>query len=350
MNPKTFLVDFVPTITKETPSQLRRKEYTDNLLSIYDLGEVVTCTLAECKERGITEKPDVIICTYEYEAREIKNLIPEAALYVAESVNSIFSRKAETEEKMEKNRRIFEEASSMVKRIREATDEEREQMRKVHALSYNEMYKMIQKAIISDNEETRKQARDLLWGPGEKHSNIIWMRVQMMAEVWEHAKGKTLEELMLMSMERHLDYGLARKMENFTDEDGQEYHQYMILDPFGHDFNHIRRLPCASKDQERYAYENMLEKCELPKNYMRVQLEADQVKKMWEERRAEECDKVVKVLEKWKEDPKRSKEELGVAPWEEDGDVKEPLTDRELESLKCFLKKHQPSHLAELFI
>lgn len=338
----------MPAVTKETPSQLRRKEYADDLLSTYDLGEVVTCTLAECKERGIAEKPDIIICTYEYGAREIKDLIPEAALYVAEGVHSVFSRKTETEEKMEKNKRIFEDASSMIKNIRESTDEDREQMRKVHALSYNDMYKMIQKAIISDNEETRKQAWDLLWGPGEKHSNIIWMRVQMMAEVWEHAKGKALEELMLMSMERHLDYGLARKMENFTDEDGREYHQYMILDPFGHDFNHIRRLPCANKDQERYAYENLLEQCELPKNYMRVQLEADQVKKLWEERRAEECEKVVKVLQMWKEDPKRSKEELRVAPWEENGDTKEPLTEQELESLKNFLRKHSPSSLESL--
>jgi hypothetical protein len=340
MNPKTFLVDFVPTFTKDTPSQLKRKEYVDEILSTYDLGEVVTCTLAECKERGVSEKPDIIICTYEYEAREIKDLIPEAALYVAEGVHSVFSRKSETEEKIVKNRKIFEEASSMVKWIREATDEEREQMRKVHALSYNEMYKMIQKAIISDNEETRKQAWDLLWGPGEKHSNIIWMRVQMMAEVWEYAKGKALEELMLMSMERHLDYGLARKMENFTDEDGQEYHQYMILDPFGHDFNHIRRLPCATKDQERYAYENLLEKCELPKNYMRVQLEADQVKKLWEERRAQECEKIRCVLEEWEKDPNKSKKDLGVVPWDKDDDINSPLTETELSSLRKFLNRN----------
>ena len=247
MNPKTYIVDFAFTVTKETPSQVRKKEYSDNLLSKYDLGEVVICTFEECKERGVEEKPDIIICTYEYGAQEIKALIPESVLYVAESVNSVFSRKAETEKKMEKNLRIFEDASDMVKRIREATDEEHEQMRKVHAMSYNDTYKMLTKAIISDNEELRKQAWDLLWGPGEKHSNIIWMRVQMMAEVWEHSKGKTLEKLMLMSMERHIDQRTVRKLDDFTDADGQQYHQYMFIDPFGHDTNHIRRLPFASE-------------------------------------------------------------------------------------------------------
>jgi len=350
MNPKTYIVDFVPTVTKETPSQLRKKEYADNLLHTYDLGEVVICTFEECKKRGVEEKPDIIICTYEYGASEIKVLIPEAALFVAESANSVFSRKAEMDKKMEKNIRIFEEVADMIKRIREATGEEREQMRKVHAMSYKDTYKMIQKALISDNnEDLKKQAWDLLWGPGEKHSNIIWMRVQMMVEVWELSKGKTLEELMFMSMERHIDHGIARKMDNFTDLDGREYHQYMFLDPYGNDYNYIRRMPCATKDQDRYAYENLLEACEMPKNYLRIQLEADQIRKQWDEYLVTECQKIIKVLEKWKEDPKRSKKELGVVLWEKEGNVSEPLTERELASLKNFLQKHGLSAYSELF-
>lgn len=237
----------------------------------------------------------------------------------------------------------------MVTHIREATDEERAQMRKVHGMSYKDMYKMIQRALISDDENLKKQAWDLLWGPGEKHKNIIWMRVQMMAEVWELSKGKTLEDLTLMSMERHIDNGIARKMGNFTDLEGREYHQYMFLDPYGNDYNYIRRIPCATKDQERYGYENLLESYDIPKNYLRIQLEADQIKKEWDEYLATECEKVINVLEKWKEDPKRSKKELGVAPWEKNGDVEEPLTKRELESLKNFLKKHSPNDYSERF-
>lgn len=332
MNPKTCIVDFDFIVTKETPSQIRKKEYSDNLLNTYDLGEVIICTFEECKERGVQEKPDIIICTYEYGAQEIKTLIPESVLYVAESVNSVFSRKAETEKKMEKNLRIFEDASDMVKRIREATDEEREQMRKVHAMSYNETYKMLTKAIISDNEELRKQAWDLLWGSGEKHSNIIWMRVQMMAEVWEHSKGKTLEKLILMSMERHIDQGTARKLDDFTDADGQQYHQYMFIDPLGDDTNHIRRLPFASKDHDRYAYENLLEQWEIPSNFLRVQIEANSLRKQWDDYLEAECQKIQKIIDKYNQNPKLSKKELGVSARSEN-DTNNPLTEEELELL-----------------
>ena len=340
MNPKTFLVDFMPTITKETPSQLRRKEYADELLKTYYLGEVVFCTLAECKERGPVEKPDIIICIYEYEAREIKTLIPEAVLFVAEAVSSVFSRKAEMEKKMEENRKIFEDAALTVQQIREATDEEREQMRKFHAMSYDDTYKMITKAIISDNEDLKKKAWDLLWGPGEKNSNIVWMRVQMMAEVWEGSKGEQLEKLMLMSMEKHIDQGTARKIDDFEDADGQEYHQYMFLDPYGDDFKHIRRLPFATKDQTRIGYENLLEKCEIPTNYLRVQVEANGLRQQWDDNFAGECAKIRKVLEEYEKDPRRSRKELGVATYGEYFDA-DPLTKEEEVRLKSFMHKYQ---------
>ncbi len=339
----------MPSITKETPSQLKRKEYYDDLLKTYDLGEVISCTLAECKERGIIEKPDIVICAYEYEARGIKDVLPDTALYVAESVNSVFSRKAETEEKMEKNRKIFESAASLTQRIRESTEEERMQIKKFHAMSYNDIYKMIQKAITGDDENLRKQAWDLLWGPGEKYKDFIWMRVQLMAEIWEHSKGKTFEELMLMSMERHIDQGTARKMDNFTDESELEYHQYMFLDPLGYDTNHIRRLPFATKDQERYAYENLLEKNEIPTNYLRVQVEANSLRKQYDDYLSGECAKVKRVLEEWKKDPSKSKKELGVVPWNKDDDVNESLTEKELVSLKDFLKKHTNADYKEMF-
>ncbi len=234
-------------------------------------------------------------------------------MYVVDGVSTVFSRKAEIEEKMEENRKIFKDAAETVQRIREASPEEREQMRKYHAMTYDETYKMIQHAIISDNEDLRKKAWDLLWGPGEKNSNIIWMRVQMMAEVWEGSKGDRLEQLMLMSMERHLDLGLARKMDIFTDADGQQYHQYMFLDPYGNDLNHIRRLPFGTKDQDRYTYEAMLEKNEIPKNYMRLQMEAVQFRKECNDYLTAQCDQISLVLDKWKANPELGRKDLGVA-------------------------------------
>jgi hypothetical protein len=141
-----------------------------------------------------------------------------------------------------------------------------------------------------------------------------------------------------MSIEWHIDMRLARKMDDFEDADGQKYHQYMFLDPYGDDLKHIRRLPFASKDETRIGYENLLEKYEIPTNYLRVQVEANSLRKQWDDHLAEECVKVRKVLEEYEKSPEKSKRELGVAPWDPD-DIDKPLNSKELVSLTNFLKK-----------
>jgi len=335
MNPKTLLVDFVPTITKETPSQLKRRAYAEEVLASYDLGDVTICSMQECRELLLTTDPDIIIASSDYEAQELKKLKPEAVLYVAISASSIFARKAEEETRKEENHKVFTDAARTVNEIRNATPEEREQMRKVHGLSYDEMYKMITKALTSDNEDLKKKAWDLLWGPGEKHSNILWMRTQMMAEVWEHSKGERLEQLMLMSMERHLDHGIAREMDDFEDADGQKYHQYMFLGPYGEDFKLIRRLPYAPKDCDRYRYERMLEECEIPTNFLRLQIEANEIRKRWNEHLEHECAKIERILTQYEEHPESTRETLGVASYPEDKD--KPLTTEEVTYIQSVL-------------
>lgn len=339
MNPKTLLVDFAPTITKETPSQLKRRAYAEEVLALYDLGDVTVCTMQECRELLTHTDPDIIIATSDHEASELKTLKPEAVLYSAISANSVFSRKAEEEERKEENKKIFDDAVRTVEMIRNATDEERVQMRKVHSLSYKERYDMITKAIISDNEDLKKKAWDLLWGPGEKHKDVIWMRVQMMAEVWEHSKGERLEQLMLMSMERYLDYDLVRPMDDFEDADGQKYYQYMFLDPFGNDFNHIRRLPYAPKDCDRYKYERMLEECGIPTNYLHLQMEANEIRKRWDEHLEHECTQIQTVLERWKEHPEYGRKQLGIASRKEDEET--PLNEEEVEYIQSLLQSYR---------
>ena len=167
------------------------------------------------------------------------------------------------------------------------------------------------------------------------------MRAQIMAEVWQGAKGKAFEQLMVMSMDRHIDQGTARKMDNFVDSDGQEYYQYMFLDPYGNDANHIRRLPFAKKDHEQFAYESLLEKNEIPTNYMRVQLEANQLRDQYDKHLQTEHDKIKAVLDKWEKDPKMNRKELGVVPTI-DGGESAPLSDREVESLKNMFEETIP--------
>lgn len=340
MNPKTLLIDFLPESTKETPSFLRNKKYAENILSTYDLGEVITCNNGSFKQMLADYDPYIVVATYEFTAQEVKTIKPDALVYLAQAPSSVFSKKAEVDKKIKKQEKIFKEIADIVEKIRTSTDEERASIRKFSSMSYEDMYKMLQKALISDDENLKKKAWDLLFGEGERHSNLIWMRVQMMAEMWDHTDWKGREQLMCMSMERHIDQGTARKMDNFTDEDGLEYHQYMFIDPFGKDTNHIRRLPFATKGQDKYGYENLLEKNEVPTNYLRVQVEANSLRKQWDDYIASECEKVKKVLDEWEKDKTKGKKELGVGTWDERDDPNESLKEIEVEWLKNFLKKY----------
>lgn len=282
MNPKVILIDFYTPKPKETAPEIRNREYAKEVLSKYNLGELIQCKWSEFNDLLKIHDPFFIISTNEYEAEQIKTIKPDAMVYVIDSVNSVFYRKAEIEEKKKKQAKVFKEIERLVDKIRNSTEEENKSVRKFASMDYKQMYDMIKKALISEDEKLKKQAWDLFWGPGEKHSNFIWMRVQMMAEVWEHSTGENLEKLMLMSMERHLEFGNVRQMENFTDLDGKKYYQYMFLDPYGQDMNYIRRLPFAHKDQSRISYENLLESLGIPTNFLRLQLEANSVKDEWE--------------------------------------------------------------------
>lgn len=354
MEINTLIIGYVPLTdtTSKKAREIRDDVYFKELLSSFDLGTLHYCNQTPVNWKAKIDEVNPLIIIYlggEHYAREVKEYKGDALMYLADDAGSVFYRKADIEEKKAKHQKIFSEIEGIVKKIRDGGEDELNTTRKFAGMSYSDMYKMIQKAIISDDEDLKKKAWDLLWGEGEKHQDFIWMRVQMMAEVWEHAKGENLEQLMLMSMEKHIDQGTARKMDNFTDEDGLEYHQYMFLDPFGCDTNHIRRLPFGTKGQDRYGYEHLLEKNEIPTNYLRVQVEANSLRKQYDDYLASECVKVKRVLEEWEKDKSKSKKELGVVPWENDGNIEEPLTERELESLKNFLKKYGSNLYNELF-
>ena len=348
----TLIIGHIPltNTTSKKAREVRDDKYYRELLSGFDLGTVHFASHEDWRLKIGEINPLVIIALGgSHFADEVKQHKGDSLLYAVDDAGSIFYRKAEIEKKKAKHQKVFGEIAGIIKKIRDDGEDELAKVRHFASMSYKDMYKMVQKAIISDDENLRKQAWDLLFGEGEKHEDFIWMRVQLMAEVWEHAKGENLEQLMLMSMERHIDQGTARKMDNFTDADGLEYHQYMFIDPLGNDLNHIRRLPFATKGQDRYAYENLLEKNEIPTNYLRVQVEANSLRKQWDDYLAGECEKVLRVLKIWKENPKTRKKDLGVVPWNEDDTDGNPLTEQELSSMKNFLKKYYSGPYETLF-
>lgn len=342
MTIKTVVAGYEPPkLDSLKGAQLIRHQYFQDTLASYNLGEVFFLSLEEAKKQIPEINPLLVFTFYDTHAGELKEIKKDTLLYVIPTHGQIFARKVEVDEQKEKLNRILSEAESVVSEVISGEKEDTD-LRMFAGLSYKDLYDMITKALISEDEDLKKKAWDLLWGEGEKRSDIVWMRVQMMAECWEHSKGKNLEQLMLMSMERHIDMRLARKLDMFTDAEGQEYHQYMFLSPYGNDMNHIRRLPCAIKDEDRYAYEARLEKCEIPTNFLRVQLEANQFRKECDQYLEGECAKIQAVIDKYHENPKLSKKELGVGCRSEDEAI-QPLTEEEFRFINAM--KHDTEML-----
>lgn len=337
-----LIIGYVPlteTIGKK-PRELRDDTYYRELLAQFDLGTVHYVNRNEIEWKKKIDEINPIIIIYfggDYYAKEIKNYKGDAMLYVAEDTGSVFYRKAEADEKKEGNRKMFSEIESIVERFRSGGEKEIEAARKYSSMSYDEVYKMIQLAIIGEDKELRKQAWELL-NDNKAHSNFLWMRVQMLVEVWEHCDGKGKEEFLCNAMDQHIENGIAYKMDDFTDEDGQKYHQYMFTDFDGYDLNHVRRIPYGEKKQDKYAYESILHKHET-QNGIQIMLEAGQMRNKKAEYFKSEGEKVFQVLTKWKENPQLSKRELHVAPWNKEDSDEEPLTERELNSIKKYLKK-----------
>ena len=341
MTIKTLVAGYEPPALETLKgAQLKRHQYFQETLASYNFGEVIFLSLDDAKKQIHDINPLLVFTFYDTEARELKEIKQDYLLYVIPTHGQIFARKAEVDEKKEKLSKTLSEAEGVIAEVVNGEKDDTE-LRKFSALSYKDMYDMITKAIIGEDEDLKKKAWDLLWDDGEKNSDLIWMRVQMMAETWEHSKGANLEKLMLMSMERHIDMKLARKMDTFTDADGQQYHQYMFLSPYGHDMNHVRRLPVAKKDEDRYAYEARLEECEIPTNFLRVQMEANQFRKQCDEYLESECEKIQTVLDKYAENPKIGRKELGVATYGDYVDD-DPLDEQEINQFEAFIKKYSP--------
>ncbi len=57
------------------------------------------------------------------------------------------------------------------------------------------------------------------------------------------------------------------------------------------------------------------------------------------------------ILEKWKENPELTKKEIGIlSSWKEDKEKNnKPLTKKEVEDMKDFLKKYNPTAYFKLF-
>jgi len=283
MKVSTLIIGFIPLsdVSGRKPRELRDDKYFKDLLADFDLGEVHFATYNNYKEELDKVDPIVTIVFGDWYAQEVNHHKKDTWIYVATFPSTIFCKKVEVEEKQKKQKEIFKSIAGHIQKLKEEPEEKSNDMRKIAAMTEDDMYKMFIRAIIGDSEELRQRTWALLMD-NNAGSRFVWMRARLLMEVWQHGDGKKKEEFLCMAMDQHIENGFARKMENFTDTDGQEFHQYMFTHPSGFDAKYIRRIPLGFKGQDKYAYEALLTKYETP-NGLQMMLEAGQMKSKKEE-------------------------------------------------------------------
>lgn len=281
---RTIIFGYTPITNTngKKPRELRADQYFKDLLAQFDLGEVHFAVESDLKQKLDELNPIVAIVFDEYfSAKTVRGNKKDILIYVTESPGSVFYRKAETEAKKQKQLDTFKEIEGLLKKIWEDGDEKLEATRRFASMSYTEMYEMLKRAIASDDPEMSRKAWELL-NSNDVNSSFIWMRAQLIAEVWDAADAKRKEEFLLLAMQDHIRNGFAHKIEDFTDAEGNIYHQFMFHYPDGTDANYIRRIPVAKPDQDKWGYVNLLDRYETPLG-PRMMLEVGQAKKLKDE-------------------------------------------------------------------
>jgi len=351
MEINTLIIRYVPITdtADKKPREIRDNNYFKELLSKYDLGNVHHVSQNPITWKAKIDEINPLIIVYlggEYYAKEVREYKNDALLYLADDAGSVFYRKAEAEEKKEKHRKIFSEIEKMIKKIKEDGEKEVEGIRKFSAMTYNDMYKMIQKAIISEDKELSKKAWELLMNKNG-HSDFIWMRVQLICECWEASDAKGKEKFLNLAMKDHIDNGLALELAIHTDEEGVQYRQYEFIYPNGQRTYYVRRIPIATKEMDKYGYENLLSKYETP-NGARMLLEVGQMKNEMKKYTDVEAEKIYRILKEWKINPDKTQRELNIVD-PEGVFHNEPLKERHITEFKKLLKAWGEDKYTELF-
>ncbi len=351
MEINTLIIGYVPLADTagKKPREIRDDKYFRELLSGFDLGNVHYSNQTPINWQKKIDEVNPIIIIYlggEYYAGEVKKYKDDALMYVADDAGSVFYRKAEIEKKREKHQKIFTEIGSIVKKLKDDGEKELEGVRKFAAMTYDDMYKMIQKAIIGDDKDLSKKAWELLMNKNG-HSDFVWMRAQLVVECWQASNAKQKEEFLNLAMKDHIDNGLARELAIHTDEEGIQYRQYEFIYPNGQRTYYVRRIPIVTKEMEKYGYENLLDKYETP-NGAQMLLEVGQMKNEMKKYTDVEAEKIYRVLKEWKADPNKTQRELNIVdPY---GVIhNEPLKERHVEAFKKTLKAWAEDKYLELF-
>ena len=299
MEIKTLIMGHKPFVENgevHKPAEIRADNYFKDLLKKFELGELHFSHYSDYRAAIDQLNPVFCVVFDEYIAEEIRAYKKDILLYVTYSPSAIFHRKNEREERQKKQEKTFKEIEGLIRMIKEKGESGLSSARAFATMGYKEMYEFIQQCIMSNKPDLQKQAWDLVNG-NDGHEQFVWMRANIIVDCWQVADAKGKEEFLTLAMKQYVDEGYARQLDNFIDQEGMEYKQYMFVHPNGDDLNYIRRIPIATKGMEKLAYENLLDKYETPKS-IRMLIEIGESKKLFERYRILEKNKMKEGTQK----------------------------------------------------
>jgi hypothetical protein len=241
------------------PRDRRNAEYFNSVLQEHNLGEVHFATYQDYREKLDALNPMIAVTFDETTAGNVRGHKNDIFIYVVDTPSSIFYRKAEVESRQEKHQKIFKEIAGLIQKIVEDGEEKAESARKYAAMTFQDKYDMVVQMLISDDEKTRRLGFEFI-NRNDIDRDFIWIRAKLVTDLWQNADAKGRQGFMEATMQGHLNSGFAHQMENFIDDDGQVYKQYMFHDVRGEDVNEIHLIPVASPGMGKYDYETLANK------------------------------------------------------------------------------------------
>ncbi len=261
MTIRTLVVGYEPPSDLSTlkPRDRRNAEYFNSILQEYDIGEIHFASYQDYREKLEVLNPMIAVTFDETTAGNVRGHKNDIFIYVVDAPSSIFYRKAEIESRQEKHRKIFKEMAGLIQKIAEDGEEKAESARKYAAMTFQDKYDMVVKMLISDDEKLSNMAREFI-NRNDIDKDFIWIRAKLLIDVWQSMDAKGRQEFMEAAMQGHLNSGFAHQMEDFIDDDGQVYKQYMFHDAHGEGVNEIHLIPVATPGMGKYDYETLANK------------------------------------------------------------------------------------------
>ncbi len=202
MTIRTLIVGYEPDYPSSLGSRYQRdQEYLDSLLKEFDVGELHFAGHDNFQERIDAIDPFIAVVFDESRAQAVRAYKKDVLIYLTDSPNRIFYRKAEMEERKTKQRSIFREIAGFVEHVRRRGEEELMAARRYASMTFQDKYKMVVQALTGEREDLRQKTWELL-NRNDVDPDFIWIRAKIIIEVWEKADEKSREEFMRLAEKR----------------------------------------------------------------------------------------------------------------------------------------------------